>query len=224
MNAQIDTTGLTIAVRQRKGDYVQGPDADTGIWIFGRIIDKTAGTLMVSDKDGNEFSLMKNRAYKATREEFENSKEGFMEEDIEATMEAAMEAIVEEELEAAKEAALGEDNGVRIRPDWSKYTRHNDVKTASGKATIDIDDLVAGALRGLNPDDLYDTVARYIQKINETAVDAKGLEALDTVEKLRAKYGHLNPGMQRMNLGNRLRGALARAGMEHLPQIPWVQE
>jgi hypothetical protein len=32
-------------------------------------------------------------------------------------------------------------------------------------------------------------------------------DILDIIESdLRAKYGHLNPGMQRMNLGNRIRG------------------
>lgn len=221
MNAQIDTK-LSPAVRQRKGDYIQGPDSDNGEWRIGRITDKVAGHLIIEDSEGAEGMIPKHFAYKATREEFENPKEV---EEMEENNEHKIEA---EEIDELKSQNLGaeeeEVRPVRIHPDWSRYVRHTGITTQSGKTVVDIDDYVAGILRGLNLDDTYDTVARYIQKINETAVDSKGMETLDTIEKLRAKYGHLNPGMQRMNLGNKLRGALARAGMDTLPEIPWTQE
>jgi len=51
-------------------------------------------------------------------------------------------------------------------------------------------DEVADALSGLTLDEMYEHAAR-------------GLGS--TVEELRSRYGHLNKGMQRMNLGNRLR-------------------
>ena len=219
MNAQNITTPaidtLTPAIRQRKGDYVQGPDSDTGEWRIGQIIDKVAGGLVIT----GEFIVPKNRAYKLTREAFEKAMNNEPEE-VEMEEINELETI---EIEETGETELEEIQGVRICPDWSRYTRHTGITTQSGKTVIDINDYVAGILRGLNLDDTYDTVARYIRAINETAVDAKGLETLDTVDKLQAKYGHLNPGMQRMNLGNKLRGAMARADIDTLPSIPWVE-
>lgn len=221
MNAQnitpaIDT--LTPAIRQRKGDYVQGPDSDTGEWRIGRIIDKVAGGLIIT----GEFTIPKNRAYKLAREAFEKAMNNEPEE-VETEEINELEPIEIEEMEEVEETELEEVQRVRIRPDWSRYTRHTGITTQSGKTVIDINDHVAGILRGLHLDDAYDTVARYIRKINETAIDAKSLETLDTVDKLQAKYGHLNPGMQRMNLGNKLRGAMARAGIDTLPSVPWVE-
>ena len=75
----------------------------------------------------------------------------------------------------------------------SRYTRHADVKTASGAASIDNGDEVAEMLRGMDLDATY----------------AKASKVLELPEAdLRAKYAHLNLGMQRMNLGNRIRGVL----------------
>lgn len=67
------------------------------------------------------------------------------------------------------------------------------LKTAAGNPIVDSGDEVAVALRGKDLDQVYAVVAK---RIGETEKD------------LRAKYGKLNFGMQRMNLGNRLRGHL----------------
>jgi hypothetical protein len=70
------------------------------------------------------------------------------------------------------------------------YTR---AKDKAGKLHIDCADDVATMLRGKGLDDIYVLVAK----------------KSETPEKeLRAKYTHLNVGMQRMNLGNRLRALL----------------
>lgn len=64
-------------------------------------------------------------------------------------------------------------------------------KSASGAVSKHSGDIVATALVGLTIEETYAIAA----------------EALDTtVDELEAKYGHLNVGMQRMNLGNRIRG------------------
>ena len=68
----------------------------------------------------------------------------------------------------------------------------SDVKTPSGRRTIDVNDATAEKLRGLPLDEVY-------------AMAAEACEV--TVASLKAKYAELNPGMQRMNLGNRIRGA-----------------
>jgi len=77
--------------------------------------------------------------------------------------------------------------------DLSRYFV-SDIKTPTGRRTIDCADDVASRLRGLPIDQVY----------------VEAAEALETtVEALSAQYAHLNVGMQRMNLGNRIRGAAA---------------
>jgi hypothetical protein len=83
--------------------------------------------------------------------------------------------------------------------DLSKYTRHADIKTASGRPTYDIGDKTAEVLRGKDLDAVYEVTVKTIAKLT----GEKGL----TVDELKTKYSKLNPGQQRMNLGNRLRAA-----------------
>lgn len=82
---------------------------------------------------------------------------------------------------------------VLIDPDMDRYTTTSEIPTTSGRPSVDIADEVAQLLRGKSLKEVYSIAA---QKTDES------------VAKLKAKYGHLNPGMQRMNLGNRIRGAL----------------
>lgn len=77
--------------------------------------------------------------------------------------------------------------------DLSRYYV-SDTKTPTGRRTIDCADDVAAKLRGLPIDEVYELAAQ------ELGMD---------VVVLKATYGHLNVGMQRMNLGNRIRGAAA---------------
>lgn len=64
-----------------------------------------------------------------------------------------------------------------------------------GQVRIDNDDQTAKALRDKSLDEIYSLAAK---------------ELGETQKALRERYGHLNTGMQRMNLGNRIRGAKAR--------------
>lgn len=68
-------------------------------------------------------------------------------------------------------------------------------RAASGRISVDNADDVAQLLRGNTLDEAYKIVAGMID------VD---------VYSLMAKYSHLNPGQQRMNIGNRARGFLKR--------------
>jgi hypothetical protein len=68
-------------------------------------------------------------------------------------------------------------------------------KSASGSKSKHNGDVVATALAGQDIDAVYGIAG----------------EMLDTdVDALREKYAHLNVGQQRMNLGNRIRGAVNR--------------
>lgn len=74
--------------------------------------------------------------------------------------------------------------------DLSAYTT---VRSAAGNSSLDNGDDVATKLRGKEIGEVYSIVAK--------ATDVP-------VKQLKANYGHLNIGMQRMNLGNKYRGAL----------------
>ena len=73
-----------------------------------------------------------------------------------------------------------------------RLDRYTAGKTTNGRRTLDIGDATAKRLRGLDLDGTYKAAAK-----------APG----ETEKGLHTKYQHLNPGMQRMNLGNRMRTA-----------------
>lgn len=68
-------------------------------------------------------------------------------------------------------------------------------KSASGSQSRHTGDTVATGLAGLTLDEVYALAAELLE------VDVK---------ELREKYDHLNDGMQRMNLGNRMRGEIGK--------------
>ena len=72
-------------------------------------------------------------------------------------------------------------------------TKYATVISAGGNSSLDNGDEVAQLLRGKTVDEVYKVVAKHTE---------------ESEEQLRHNYGHLNAGMQRMNLGNKLRAAL----------------
>jgi hypothetical protein len=67
------------------------------------------------------------------------------------------------------------------------------VKSAGGNSSLDCGDGVAKQLRGMDLEDVYKEYARVFGK--------------DDAAAMRKRYAELNVGMQRMNLGNRIRAA-----------------
>ncbi len=102
-----------------------------------------------------------------------------------------------EALKAAREAAraAGTSGSTKgpgaLRAYASQYVHDSAHKTAGGNPSIHCNDDIAQKLAGKTLDEVY-------------AMTAKIVEV--PVAELKAKYGHLNLGMQRMNLGNRIRG------------------
>jgi hypothetical protein len=80
-----------------------------------------------------------------------------------------------------------------VQPDLARYQISKEDKTAGGRASVDIGDKVADRLRGKSIEDVAAIVGK--------AIDVEPKDLLK-------QYGHLNPGMIRMNLGNRLRSAV----------------
>jgi hypothetical protein len=73
-----------------------------------------------------------------------------------------------------------------------RYTHDKEHKTAGGNVSVNNGDAIAASLIGKDLDAVYAAAAKTLKE------DEKDL---------RAKYKHLNPGMQRMNLGNRMRAS-----------------
>jgi hypothetical protein len=105
----------------------------------------------------------------------------------------------------AKNVRIADEGGITNRRvgdrryDCSKYVRKvagKALKSAGGNATMDNGDELAKKLRGAELDEVYKEASKILG---------------ETQTALRAKYGHLNVGMQRMNLGNRMRAASAEA-------------
>lgn len=90
-----------------------------------------------------------------------------------------------------------EQKEVRIRPNLENYV---DGVSGSGKRTKNCGDDVAQLTNGFTLDELY-------------AVTSKMTEI--TQKDLKEKYGDLNPGMQAMNLRNRIRGAVGKLDKAH---------
>jgi colicin import membrane protein len=99
---------------------------------------------------------------------------------------------------AASSADRPEATGVRIRPDWDSLTK---VQAASGKRSFDNADALAVALRGKTLAEAYSICAKALKAEGEPT----------TVKALTTRYGHLNPGHQRMCIGNKVRAAMKRS-------------
>lgn len=85
---------------------------------------------------------------------------------------------------------MTEENKTRIEIPAGEYQK---AKTAKGNVSRHNGDVVATALAGLG-----------LNGVRAIAAEMTGIPS----EELGAKYAHLNVGQQRMNLGNRIRGAV----------------
>lgn len=94
----------------------------------------------------------------------------------------------------AQTPATGSEDGTKTGRKGYRIKGENYVpaKTAAGGKSYHSGDAVARELEGQDLDAVYKQAAK------ETGVKES---------ELREKYGHLNTGLQRMALGNRIRGA-----------------
>lgn len=91
---------------------------------------------------------------------------------------------------------MTEETKVVVRPNTENYATG---RAASGAKTQHNGDPVATALNGATLEEVFGLAAEAIES---------------TPTELAEKYGHLNPGMQRMNLGNRIRGVVNKMNKE----------
>lgn len=108
----------------------------------------------------------------------------------------------------------------KVDPDMNRYSVGLGV-TTTGRKTIDIDDYVASTLRGMDINDVYRYTAEVLRVLGIDHVGSGNKKTTCSLSDLQNRYGHLNPGMQRMNLGNVLRGVMRRYEMESLPKVEY---
>lgn len=110
--------------------------------------------------------------------------------------EAAAKKAEREAKKAEREALRAAGGGNRLVPaNLAAYHFDKEKKTAGGNISVDCGDKLAEKLRGASIDTVYLEASKIL---GEKEAD------------LRSKYTHLNLGMQRMNLGNRMRAAQAK--------------
>lgn len=110
--------------------------------------------------------------------------------------EAAAKAAAREAAKAEREARRAAGGAPRLVPaNLAAYHFDKEKKTAGGNISVDCGDKLAVKLRGMSLEQVF---AEAAMVLGEKESD------------LRTKYAHLNPGMQRMNLGNRMRAAQAK--------------
>lgn len=110
------------------------------------------------------------------------------------------------------------DKEAKIVPDMARYTVGKGT-TVTGRKTIDIDDYVADKLRGLDLEEIYSYTAAVLAELGVEYIGTGSKKMHCGLGDLKARYNHLNVGMQRMNLGNLLRGTMRRLGMDTLPEV-----
>lgn len=174
MNTEAMVNGQIVEIVERKGGWTT-------------IIDHTGTQRKVRNGQIQEMPS----ASKMTKEEVEK---------VEYNME---EALVEERGEEPKKATEKRESKRDLPEGWhtigktpfdlSKYMVNSEVRTASGRPSVDAGDRVATNLRGKGLDEVYEIAAQVLE---------------ESAASLQSRYEHLNPGMQRMNLGNRIRAAM----------------
>jgi hypothetical protein len=91
----------------------------------------------------------------------------------------------------AVEVSSEVEGAVSIRVDKDKY---QDARTSTGTKSLNNGDVVAEALTGMTLSEVQTLADSFIGE-----------------NDFRTRYAKLNLGMQRMNIGNRLRGAISKA-------------
>lgn len=95
--------------------------------------------------------------------------------------------------EKAAKPVTATGGGIDALKEAAKRYQHNkEVKTAGGHVSVNNGDELAVRLQGKTLDEVYAFAAKQL-KVDEA--------------ELRTRYAHLNVGMQRMNLGNKVRAA-----------------
>ncbi len=146
-----------------------------------RPVPRAEGAPGKAKRQGGRAEAMK--AVEAAQAAFDAAKEAF---------DQAKSALIEAK-RAARVPTGGTGTTALLAERSRSYIRDSEHKTAGGNTSVHCGDAAARKLLGKSLDECY-AIAADITEEDESA--------------LRTRYQHLNPGMQRMNLGNKIRGVL----------------
>jgi hypothetical protein len=227
------------AIRLRVGDYVKGMDDD--IWAVGRITLRELGAVEIEDINGGTYTLEIEETYKATKAEYEEyGLTPDAEEDTQETQEALpntnigtdgpkrkgdtkknagdivsgvdtlaeilAEELADPETDPETDPEEGEKHHSEMSSALNKARRQYDTYVRpTGKKSVDNGDEVAALLRS----------AKDMQEACKIAADilSKATEDIWDAIELLQRYSHLNPGHQRMCIGNLVRGKVKKFGV-----------
>lgn len=147
-----------------------------------KIISVSGGWTTLDTESGDQLKVRNGTIRPLTQEEFSQIKVKKMNEERQARQVMPARVIAPGE----KRAKIG-----NIEFDMSGYYISD--RKANGRRSVDCNDGVAEMLRNASIEEIYEIASR------ETGI---------SVEELQSKYAKLNTGMQRMNLGNVIRGRL----------------
>lgn len=174
-----------VKVKRNNGDIFQ--DGFTTAILLGR----SGGWATVQTKDGNQY---KYRSGQVVEVPFDTPDEILDILSVPDNLRKYIPKASPPKPEPVRAAATHIKIGRMMVPK-DRYHVNRDVKTSSGRSSVDNGDPVASALRGLPLPAVYRMVADAIEV---------------PLPELEARYRHLNPGMQRMNLGNIYRKAVRK--------------
>lgn len=170
-----------------RGGYIAADTIGNGHWETGRITKfDNVWVWFESAVDGEEIRIGRSDAYKATEKEFK-----------EALAEQKQPEQVAKTRAAIEEEDTDEDPKTKSIVPKDYKGRYTKVKSAKGRASQICGDGVSTMLAGKELEEVYEIVA-----------EEMGLG----IDDLYARYDHLNPGSQRMAIGNRLRGHYRKNG------------
>ena len=189
---------LQLIKRVTIGGYVKADTVGNGSWEIGRVTKFDEKFVwFTSCVDGQEIRISRNEAYKATAEEFNAASKVVEPAAPTAATEQELDEAFEQEINAAAddlsdvELDLDEERVSRSIVPESYRRRYSKTRSAAGTTSLHNGDPVAQMLAGKPLDECYDILAKYVDDV--------------TLDSKMAKWSHLNPGQQRMQIGNAIR-------------------
>lgn len=164
---------------------------------LAEVVSTTGGWTTVDTESGEQIKVRNGAIRRVTEDDLKSVKVNKMNQEQTAAQRTPREVI------PAHVIGSGEKKGKigNVEFDMSGY--YVSERKANGRRSIDCNDDVAAQLRDATIEEIYEMAA---------------VETETSVDDLKSKYGRLNIGMQRMNLGNIIRGAekarLAKAAKE----------
>lgn len=210
-NSEIEEYIMNLVKRATVGQIVKADITGFNNWVVGRIASWTDKKITLNTSREGGIECDRSIVYKATAEELAEF-EAMIKSEAIAKLEAMTKPNKKSKVQPETQQKSNEES--EVQPEETTFkttnttfkttnttidTKHKPYEItacASGRLSKDNGDYVATTLRGLTLEQVYYFVAETLEV---------------TTESLKTRYKHLNPGHQRMCLGNKLRGFKADA-------------